>query len=181
MKEGCEIVKVRDKRAATYRTLNTEKGKEEVQVKEYEAEYKNCDIEVIPEKYILRRWRRDLIPPTLRRNLNRYGEKNETIEKLTNEANFVVDECLFLLSKDEDKLAKFVEQLKNIKNEVQSQVPKPPSQKKLEIFLWDLKIFTPRIAAEQRAKDAAKDATKNDVAAKQPKRTDVVEEPTNAS
>ncbi|GJZ27324.1 FAR1-related sequence 5-like protein [Tanacetum coccineum] len=146
--EGCEIVKVRDKRASAYRTLDTEKEKEVVQQKEYVAEYKvlrsledgsvectcrhflrygflcrhafcvlkNRDIEVIPEKYILRRWRRDIIPPALRRNKNRYGEKNETIEKLTNKAN---DECLFLLSKDEGMLATFVEQLKTIKQEVQ--------------------------------------------------------------
>ncbi|GJX56233.1 zinc finger, SWIM-type containing protein [Tanacetum coccineum] len=159
--KGCEIVKVRDKRAAAYRTLNIEKEEEVVQQKEYVAEYKvlrsledgsvectcrhflrygflcrhalcvlkNRDIEVILEKYILRRWRRDIIPPALRRNKNRYGEKNETIEKLTNEANYVVDECLFLLSKDEGMLATFVEQLKTIKQEVQVQVPKPPSQK----------------------------------------------------
>ncbi|GKA41502.1 FAR1-related sequence 5-like protein [Tanacetum coccineum] len=38
--EGCEIVKVRDKRAAAYRTLNTEKEKEVVQQKQYVAEYK---------------------------------------------------------------------------------------------------------------------------------------------
>ncbi|GKC75996.1 FAR1-related sequence 5-like protein [Tanacetum coccineum] len=50
---------------------------------------KNRDIQVIPKKYILRRWRRDIIPPALRRNTNRYGEKNGTITKLTNEANFV--------------------------------------------------------------------------------------------
>ncbi|GJY50069.1 FAR1-related sequence 5-like protein [Tanacetum coccineum] len=150
--EGCDMVKVRDKRAAAYRTLNKETGKEVVQEKEYVAEYKvlrsleddsvectcrhflrygflcrhvfcvlkNRDIQVIPEKYILRRWRRDIIPPALRRNTNRYGEKNETIEKLTNEANFVVDECLFLLGKDEGMLAKFVEQLKTIKQEVQA-------------------------------------------------------------
>nr|GEV05360.1 hypothetical protein [Tanacetum cinerariifolium] len=55
--------------------------------------------------------------------------KNETIEKLTNEANYVVDECLFLLGKDEGMLATFVEQLKTIKQEVQVQVPKPPLQK----------------------------------------------------
>ncbi|GJW18643.1 zinc finger, SWIM-type containing protein [Tanacetum coccineum] len=90
---------------------------------------KNRDIQVILEKYILRRWRRDIIPPALRRNTNIYGEKNETIENLTNVANFVVDECLFLLGKDEGMLAKFVEQLKTIKKEVQVQVPKPPSQK----------------------------------------------------
>ncbi|GJS63715.1 zinc finger, SWIM-type containing protein [Tanacetum coccineum] len=245
-KEGCEMVKVRDKRAAAYRTLNKEKGKEVMQEKEYVAEYKNRDIEVILEKYILRRWRRDIIPPALRRNPNRYGEKNETIEKLTNKANFVVDECLFLLSKDEDKLAKFVEQLKNIKNEVQSQVPKPPSQKTRDVIKYIYAIEKPkqnninnpqrainkggrrgerrkserelvkektkqgkkcghcgektnkhtkipcpsnpkyiaklaRIAAEQAAKDAAEDAAKNDVAAEQPRRTNVVEESTNAS
>ncbi|GJW38453.1 hypothetical protein Tco_0064298, partial [Tanacetum coccineum] len=33
----------------------------------------------------------------------------------------------WLLSKDEDNLAKFVEQLKTIKKEVDVQVPKPPS------------------------------------------------------
>ncbi|GJR30770.1 FAR1-related sequence 5-like protein [Tanacetum coccineum] len=73
--EGCEIVKVRDKRASAYRTLDTEKEKEAVQQKEYVAEYKD------------------------------------------------------LLSKDEGMLATFLEQLKTIKQEVQVQVPKPPSQK----------------------------------------------------
>ncbi|GKB19264.1 zinc finger, SWIM-type containing protein, partial [Tanacetum coccineum] len=95
---------------------------------------KNRDIDVIPEKYILRRWRRDIIPPTLRRNTNKYGEKNETVKKLTNEATSVLDKCLFLLSKNEDKLAKFVEQLKTIKKEVVAQMPKPPSQKTKDVI-----------------------------------------------
>ncbi|GJW62442.1 zinc finger, SWIM-type containing protein [Tanacetum coccineum] len=90
---------------------------------------KNCNIEVIPERYILRRWRRDLIPPAFRRNTNRYGEKDEAIEKLTNEANYVVDECLFLLRKDEEQLKQFVEKLENIKKEIQVKLPNPLSQK----------------------------------------------------
>ncbi|PWA93297.1 FAR1 DNA binding domain, Zinc finger, SWIM-type, MULE transposase domain, FHY3/FAR1 family [Artemisia annua] len=32
---------------------------------------KNRDVQMIPEKYILRLWRRDMIPPALRRNTNR--------------------------------------------------------------------------------------------------------------
>nr|GEV78626.1 zinc finger, SWIM-type [Tanacetum cinerariifolium] len=48
----------------------------------------------------------DIIPHVLRRNTNIYGEKNETVEKLTDEAAFVLEECLFLLIKDGDKLAK---------------------------------------------------------------------------
>nr|GEW97085.1 zinc finger, SWIM-type [Tanacetum cinerariifolium] len=90
---------------------------------------KNCNIEVIPERYILRHWRRNLIPPALRKNTNRYGEKDKAIEKLTNEANFVVDECLFLLRKDEEQLKQFVEKLENVKKEIQVKVPNPPSQK----------------------------------------------------
>nr|GEV05066.1 hypothetical protein [Tanacetum cinerariifolium] len=90
---------------------------------------KNCNIEVIPKIYILRRWRRDLIPPALRRNTNRYREKDEAIENLTNEANFVVDECLFLLRKDKEQLKQFVEELENIKKEIQVKVPNPHSQK----------------------------------------------------
>ena len=78
----------------------------------------------------MRRWTRDIIPPALRRKTNRYGEKNEPIEKLTNEATFVVDECLYLLGKDEGKLGKFVEELKSIKKRIEDEVPKPPSRKK---------------------------------------------------
>ncbi|PWA77975.1 Zinc finger, SWIM-type [Artemisia annua] len=39
---------------------------------------KNRDVQMIPEKYILRRWRRDIIPSALRRNTNRYEEKKCT-------------------------------------------------------------------------------------------------------
>nr|GEY08649.1 hypothetical protein [Tanacetum cinerariifolium] len=119
MEEGCEIVKVRDKRASTYRTLNTEKEKEVVQQKEkvhFEALEKAYNTTCIEKKQ----------KPIWR--------KNKTIEKLTNEANYVVDECLFLLNKDEGILATFVEQLKTIKQEVQVQVPKPPSQKTCDVI-----------------------------------------------
>ena len=100
---------------------------------------KNRDVKMIPEKYILRRWRRDIIPPALRRNTNRYGEKNVPVEKLTNEATFVVDECLYLLGKDEGKLGKFVEDLKSIKKRIEDEAPKPPSRKKeIENVLEDV-------------------------------------------
>nr|GFB14604.1 hypothetical protein [Tanacetum cinerariifolium] len=89
--EGCKIIKVRDIRADAYRTIYKEEGKETViQEKDKVVDYKNCNIEIILERYILRRWRRDLIPPALRRNTNRYGKKDESIEKLTYEENFMV-------------------------------------------------------------------------------------------
>nr|GEX98559.1 hypothetical protein [Tanacetum cinerariifolium] len=71
--------------------------------------FKNRDINVITKQYILRRWTRDIIPPDLSRQRNKYEGKNLTIERLTNEANFLVDDSLFLLSKDEGNMGAYVE------------------------------------------------------------------------
>ncbi|GKA37488.1 FAR1 DNA binding domain, zinc finger, SWIM-type, MULE transposase domain containing protein [Tanacetum coccineum] len=90
--------------------------------------FKNREINVIPKQYILRRWTRDIIPPDLRRQKNRYGEKNVTIERLTNEANFLVDDTLFLLSKDEGKMGTYVENLKKLLDNVKADMPNPPSR-----------------------------------------------------
>ncbi|GJR84662.1 hypothetical protein Tco_0155447 [Tanacetum coccineum] len=54
--------------------------------------------------------------------------KNLTIERLTNEANFLVDDTLFLLSKDEGKMGTYVENLKKLLDEVKSDMPNPPSR-----------------------------------------------------
>ena len=77
----------------------------------------------------MRRWTRDIIPPALRRKRNRYGEKNVEVERLTNEANSVVDDCLFRLSNNVEKMGNFVEKLKILKTEVEAEVPNPPSSK----------------------------------------------------
>ncbi|PWA81226.1 FAR1 DNA binding domain-containing protein [Artemisia annua] len=82
--------------------------------------FKNRDINVIPEQYILRRWTRDIIPPELRRKRNIYGEKNVEIERLTNEATSVVDECLFRLGDKVEKMGDFVEKLKKLRTEVEA-------------------------------------------------------------
>ncbi|XP_071699232.1 protein FAR1-RELATED SEQUENCE 5-like [Rutidosis leptorrhynchoides] len=42
---------------------------------------KNDNIDEIPEKYIMRRWRRDIIPPELRSRRNRYNTTNMSLTK----------------------------------------------------------------------------------------------------
>ncbi|PWA51771.1 FAR1 DNA binding domain-containing protein [Artemisia annua] len=69
--------------------------------------FKNRDINVIPEQYILRRWTRDIIPPELRRKRNRYGEK--------------------MLGDKVEKMEDFVEKLKKLRTEVEAEVPNHPS------------------------------------------------------
>ncbi|PWA41580.1 FAR1 DNA binding domain-containing protein [Artemisia annua] len=130
--EGCEMFVIRDKNPWVYRKINKELEKEQAEEEETKAkreflDYKNRDINVIPEQYILRRWTRDIIPPELRRKRNRYGEKNVEIERLTNEATSVVDECLFRLGDKVEKMGDFVEKLKKLRTEVEAEVPNHPS------------------------------------------------------
>ncbi|GJX78917.1 hypothetical protein Tco_0327066 [Tanacetum coccineum] len=54
--------------------------------------------------------------------------KNLTIERLTNEANFLVDDCLFMLSNNEEKMGTYVENLKKLSDDVKANMPNPPSR-----------------------------------------------------
>ncbi|GJR11648.1 hypothetical protein Tco_0794300 [Tanacetum coccineum] len=54
--------------------------------------------------------------------------KKLTIERLTNEANFLVDDSLFLLSKDERRMGTYVEKLKILLDEVKADMPNPASR-----------------------------------------------------
>ncbi|PWA41719.1 FAR1 DNA binding domain-containing protein [Artemisia annua] len=89
--------------------------------------FKNRDINVIPKQYILRRWTRDIIPPDLRRKRNSDMGKIVEVERLTNEATCLVDDCLFRLSNNVEKMGAFIEKLKTLKTEVEAEVPNPPS------------------------------------------------------
>ncbi|GKB15909.1 protein FAR1-related sequence 5 [Tanacetum coccineum] len=94
--------------------------------------YKNANVEMIPQQYILRRWTKNLIPAALRNKRNRYGEKNVVVENYANEATSIVDHCVHLLSKDEPRLGAFVEKLKSLKKEVEADCPNPPSKNKTD-------------------------------------------------
>ncbi|GJW25234.1 protein FAR1-related sequence 5 [Tanacetum coccineum] len=94
--------------------------------------FKNANVEMIPQQYILRRWTKNLIPAGLRNKRNRYGEKNVVVENYANEATSIVDHCVHLLSKDEPRLGAFVEKLKSLKKEVEADCPNPPSKNKTD-------------------------------------------------
>nr|GEX28605.1 protein FAR1-related sequence 5 [Tanacetum cinerariifolium] len=93
--------------------------------------FKNANVEMIPQQYILRRWTKNLIPAALRKK-NIYGEKNVVVENFANEATSIVDHCVHLLSKDEPRLGVFVEKLKSLKKEVEADCPNPPSKNKTD-------------------------------------------------
>ncbi|GJS73907.1 FAR1 DNA binding domain, zinc finger, SWIM-type, MULE transposase domain containing protein [Tanacetum coccineum] len=89
--------------------------------------FKNFKVSCIPDQYILRHWTKDLIPPDLRNKKNRYGEKNEAIEKLALEASIILDSCVHMLRNNEPKLSVFVNKMKAIKSELEAELPIVPT------------------------------------------------------
>ncbi|GJW73769.1 protein FAR1-related sequence 5 [Tanacetum coccineum] len=94
--------------------------------------FKNANVEMIPQQYILRHWTKNLIPAALRNTRNRYGERNVVVENYVNEATSFVDHCVQLLSKDESRLGAFIEKLKSLKKEVEADCPNPSSKNKTD-------------------------------------------------
>ncbi|GKB56731.1 RNA-directed DNA polymerase, eukaryota [Tanacetum coccineum] len=90
--------------------------------------FKNFKVSCIPDQYILRRWTKDLIPLDLRNKKNRYGEKNEAIEKLSMEASIILDSCVHMLRNNEPKLSVFVSQMKEIKSKLEAELPIVPNR-----------------------------------------------------
>nr|GEV63547.1 protein FAR1-related sequence 5 [Tanacetum cinerariifolium] len=94
--------------------------------------FKNANVEMILQQYILRRWTKNLILAALRNKRNIYGEKNVVVENFANDATLIVDHCVHLLSKDEPRLGAFVEKLKSLKKEVDADCPNPLSKNKTD-------------------------------------------------
>ncbi|KAJ9550849.1 hypothetical protein OSB04_014894 [Centaurea solstitialis] len=83
----------------------------------------NTNVEKIPEKYILRRWRRDLIPRDLQHTRLRYGDLDEEQEKMFNEVLSTVENCLGRLRCHKEDLARFTESIRILKKEVDVSFP----------------------------------------------------------
>nr|GEW35277.1 hypothetical protein [Tanacetum cinerariifolium] len=54
---------------------------------------------------------------------NSYDEKNEAIEKLAMEASIILDSCVHMLRNNEPKLSVFVNKMKAIKSELETELP----------------------------------------------------------
>lgn len=84
----------------------------------------------IPEKYILKRWTRDLIPTELLMKRIWSGETNEKRTKLVHEGRAAFDHRISMLSNDDDKLEEYVKQLVELKKEIDASMPSKILQNK---------------------------------------------------
>ncbi|CAI9267961.1 unnamed protein product [Lactuca saligna] len=69
------------------------------------------DIQEIPSRYILKRWRRDIIPTTVLKRTFRYSDSSGNVEKVAYKAFSMLDQCLSSLSNDGKKLEEFMQKL----------------------------------------------------------------------
>nr|GEY52451.1 hypothetical protein [Tanacetum cinerariifolium]GEY94439.1 hypothetical protein [Tanacetum cinerariifolium] len=81
--------------------------------------FKGNGLEVIPDKYILKRWTRDLLPPHIRRKKQMFGFERSRYMEYSAIVYLEVEYCLKLLAKDKEKLLEFVENVKRLKTEVE--------------------------------------------------------------
>nr|GEW75451.1 protein FAR1-related sequence 5-like [Tanacetum cinerariifolium] len=107
--------------------------------------FKNGNVEMIPQQYILRRWTKNLIHDALRNKRNRYGEKNVVFENFANEETSIVDYCVHLLSKYEPRLGAFVEKLKSLKKDVEADCLNPPSKNKTDNLEQLVRVSKPPV------------------------------------
>lgn len=104
---------------------------------------KGKGIEVIPDKYILRRWKRDILPPDIRKKKHLWGSDAEKIMDLSTTAYSSVDYCLNILAKDLPKLTEYVEKIKILKSEVEEANPNAKPLTKKEMFNIQLGVEKP--------------------------------------
>jgi len=83
----------------------------------------NKNYKEIPEKYILRRWRKDVIYSNYKLTRDRFDDRDAEVTKLVNEVFTNIESCLDIVRDDKDKLAAFVE--------------------KTQVMLRDMKIDSP--------------------------------------
>nr|GEV33672.1 protein FAR1-related sequence 5-like [Tanacetum cinerariifolium] len=106
---------------------------------------KGNGLEVIPDKYILKRWTRNLLPPHIRRKTQMFGFECGRYMECSATVYSAVDYCLKLLAKDEDKLLEFVEYVKKLKTKVEEANPNTKQLSKKEMFNLVLGVEKPEV------------------------------------
>ncbi|KVI10707.1 FAR1 DNA binding domain-containing protein, partial [Cynara cardunculus var. scolymus] len=83
----------------------------------------NSEVQSIPEKYILPRWRRELVPIELMSARVRYGEMDVEKQALINQAISMFDVIIGRVRNDKGALTEFVNQLEHLGDEISADVP----------------------------------------------------------
>ncbi|XP_023764448.1 protein FAR1-RELATED SEQUENCE 12-like [Lactuca sativa] len=75
---------------------------------------KSYNIKEIPSKYLLRCWKKDIIPTKLLKRCFRYADSDETTQRVALDIFSTVDNCVSSLSNDHTKLNEYLHEIKQM-------------------------------------------------------------------
>ncbi|KAD3066795.1 hypothetical protein E3N88_34675 [Mikania micrantha] len=108
------------------------------------ADFKFLGVDVIPDRYVLHRWRKDALPHDTYRKQQRCRIKNDERDDLFYEAVSIVESCASRLRGDIGKLALFVKKLKDMEHDIFIDIPHEPKvNSNEEVFKAFLEVSSP--------------------------------------
>ncbi|XP_024965031.1 protein FAR1-RELATED SEQUENCE 5-like, partial [Cynara cardunculus var. scolymus] len=104
----------------------------------------NDEVEFIPDRYVLRRWKRQLVPVQIQSARVRYGEVDAEKEKCIIDVYSKVDEIISNARNDKSILAKLERNLDTFMVDIEKEVPyEDPSQQRMDAIREHLGVSIP--------------------------------------
>ncbi|XP_024984098.1 protein FAR-RED ELONGATED HYPOCOTYL 3-like [Cynara cardunculus var. scolymus] len=104
----------------------------------------NDEVEFIPDRYVLRRWKRQLVPVQIQSARVRYGEVDAKKEKCIIDVYSKVDEIISIARNDKSILARLERNLDTFMVDIEKKVPyEDPSQQRMDAIREHLGVSIP--------------------------------------
>ena len=104
----------------------------------------NCQVDRIPDKYVLRRWTRELVPAHVQPAKVRYGEVDVVKEKLLADMYSIVDDVASRLRNDKIEMIRFNNYLDKYRVELRTRLPnEDPNQQKVDAITEHFGVAVP--------------------------------------
>nr|GEX66589.1 FAR1 DNA binding domain-containing protein [Tanacetum cinerariifolium] len=101
-------------------------------------------IDTIPERYISKKWRKDVLPHHLLEKRHRYGPCIEETNQLAYDIHTTIEYCVNRLRNDTEKLTEFHAKVNELKKNLDDELPPEPHKPNNEdIFQKLLGVTTP--------------------------------------
>ncbi|KAK9062811.1 hypothetical protein SSX86_020001 [Deinandra increscens subsp. villosa] len=101
-------------------------------------------VNVIPDEYVLRRWRKGALPHDIYKKQQKCVTENDVKDELFQNAVSIVESCVSRLRGDTGKMKLFVDKLEMMRNEIFTEIPNEPDvNSNHQIFKTYLDVSSP--------------------------------------
>lgn len=107
----------------------------------------------IPQKYILRRWQKGIIASEQLKQRYHYGKKNGACNQMVEDAYTMFQSCIEMASDDSEVLQNFVNQIRDIKDNMELNIPRKEVKSKGERMETRIGVTRPNVVKIHNPKD----------------------------